>query len=156
MVYCAANGIRPNASFPIEFERELRQHYYACVTYMDHNVGELLAANDGDPSTRESIIVMFGDHGACCHPQARIQFGSGTRALTRSTPALHLAGWQLGEHGEFAKHTNFDIATKTPLILRVPGVTDTPGFGGRHIEGYVEVRPARTTVYVAIMCIIVE
>eukprot|EP01051_Picozoa_sp_SAG22_P018317 SAG22_NODE_3050_length_1983_cov_1.332272_2_plen_264_part_01 len=47
-------------------------------------------------------------------------------------------GWQLGEHGEFAKHTNFDLATRTPLIIRVPGVTDTAGYRGRQINGFAE------------------
>jgi iduronate 2-sulfatase len=35
-------------------------------------------------------------------------------------------GWQLGEHSEWAKHTNFDITTHTPMLLHVPGVTDSP------------------------------
>eukprot|EP01050_Picozoa_sp_SAG11_P036834 SAG11_NODE_14216_length_621_cov_0.825670_2_plen_83_part_01 len=65
---------------------------------------------------------------------------------------MHSHGWQLGEHGEWAKHTDFgalsiaaiwicnnyaqntnvgiarcaDIATHTPMILHVPGVTDSP------------------------------
>ena len=30
-------------------------------------------------------------------------------------------GWQLGEHNIWGKHTNFELATRVPLILRVPG-----------------------------------
>lgn len=33
------------------------------------------------------------------------------------------AGWSLGEHGEWAKYSNFDVATRVPLIFYVPGVT---------------------------------
>jgi len=33
-------------------------------------------------------------------------------------------GWQLGEHGEWAKHTNFEIATHAPMMVHVPGLTD--------------------------------
>lgn len=34
-----------------------------------------------------------------------------------------VAGWSLGEHGEWAKYSNFDVATRVPLIFYVPGVT---------------------------------
>ncbi|KAK5643922.1 hypothetical protein RI129_007767 [Pyrocoelia pectoralis] len=30
-------------------------------------------------------------------------------------------GWSMGEHGEFSKFSNFDIATKVPLIISTPG-----------------------------------
>ena len=33
-------------------------------------------------------------------------------------------GWQLGEHGEWCKHTNFDLATNAPMFFVVPGMTD--------------------------------
>lgn len=34
-----------------------------------------------------------------------------------------LSGWSLGEHGEWAKYSNFDVATRVPLMFYVPGVT---------------------------------
>ena len=33
-------------------------------------------------------------------------------------------GWQLGEHGEWCKHTNFELSTHAPMMIRVPGHTD--------------------------------
>ena len=33
-------------------------------------------------------------------------------------------GWQLGEHGEWCKHTNFELATHAPMMVHVPGLTD--------------------------------
>ena len=33
-------------------------------------------------------------------------------------------GWQLGEHGEWCKHTNFELATHTPMMVHIPGQTD--------------------------------
>lgn len=36
--------------------------------------------------------------------------------------ALYILGWSRGEHGEFAKYSNFDAATKVPLIIHVPFV----------------------------------
>ncbi len=37
--------------------------------------------------------------------------------------SLSLLGWSLGEHGEWAKYSNFDVATRVPLIVYNPGVT---------------------------------
>lgn len=34
--------------------------------------------------------------------------------------ALFFLGWSLGQHGEFSKYSNFDEATKVPLIIYVP------------------------------------
>lgn len=34
-------------------------------------------------------------------------------------------GWSLGEHGEWSKFSNFEAAVKVPLILRIPGLTNT-------------------------------
>lgn len=39
---------------------------------------------------------------------------------------LHIAGWSLGEHGEWAKYSNFEVATHVPLIFYIPGVTSHP------------------------------
>ena len=33
-------------------------------------------------------------------------------------------GWQLGEHAEWCKYSNFQLATRVPLLVHVPGVTD--------------------------------
>lgn len=38
-------------------------------------------------------------------------------------PPLHIPGWSLGEHGEWAKYSNFEVATHVPLVFYVPGVT---------------------------------
>ena len=42
-----------------------------------------------------------------------------------------VAGWQLGEHGEWTKHTNFDLSTRIPMMVHVPGVTAEPAPRGK-------------------------
>ena len=61
---------------------------------------------------------------------------------------------QLGEHGEWAKHTNFGIATNAPMMIHVPGVTDTggpSGSGGHTSLRYVEFVDLFPTVVEAAM-----
>ena len=35
-----------------------------------------------------------------------------------------LVGWQLGEHGEWAKITNFDFAAHAPMMIHDPSLTE--------------------------------
>ena len=30
-------------------------------------------------------------------------------------------GWQLGEHAEWCKHTNFGLVTNAPMLISIPG-----------------------------------
>jgi len=65
---------------------------------MDHQVGRLLQvveAMEGQLQ-HQTVILFFGDH-----------------------------GWQLGEHGEWAKYSTCETATRTPLIIRYPGASTT-------------------------------
>lgn len=44
--------------------------------------------------------------------------------------AFYGPGWALGEHGEWAKYSNFDVTTHVPLMFYVPGKTaPLPGVG---------------------------
>ncbi len=72
--------------------RELIRGYYAATTYMDAQVGKVLTALDKLGLRDNTIIILWGDH-----------------------------GWQLGEHGMWCKHTNFEIATRSVLMISVPG-----------------------------------
>ena len=49
-------------------------------------------------------------------------------------------GWQLGEHGEWCKHTNFEFATRAPMMIRVPGLTDG-GIFSTHYSEHVDLFP---------------
>ncbi|XP_020656679.3 iduronate 2-sulfatase isoform X1 [Pogona vitticeps] len=90
----ALNISFPYGPIPEDFQRKIRQSYFAAVSYIDTLVGKLLNGLDDAGLSHNTIIVFTADH-----------------------------GWSLGEHGEWAKYSNFDIATRVPLMFYVPGVT---------------------------------
>ena len=63
------------------------------------------------------VTVPLNPVKRCWRPCSRV----GPAAESRSAPAPQ---WQLGEHGEWCKHTNFEFATRAPMIIKVPGLTD--------------------------------
>jgi iduronate 2-sulfatase len=75
-----------------ELARRLRHGYYAATSYMDAQVGVVLDALEKEGLAANTVIVLWGDH-----------------------------GWQLGEHGLWHKHTNFELAARAPLLISVPG-----------------------------------
>ena len=76
--------------------RRLRHGYFACVSYVDAQVGKLLDALGRLKLTDDTIIVVWGDH-----------------------------GWHLGDQALFGKHTTFEAALRSALIVRVPGQNQT-------------------------------
>uniref|UniRef100_A0AAY4DAG2 Iduronate 2-sulfatase n=1 Tax=Denticeps clupeoides TaxID=299321 RepID=A0AAY4DAG2_9TELE len=103
-----------NISFPYgpilkDFQLQIRQHYLAAVSYLDAQVGKLLAALEEFGLAEDTIVVFTSDH-----------------------------GWSLGEHGEWAKYSNFDVATQVPLLVHVPG-RRSPAAPGRRKFRYVDV-----------------
>lgn len=74
-----------------EYSRKLRHAYYASVSYVDAQIGKVLAELDKQGLTENTIILLWGDH-----------------------------GWHLGDHGVWGKHTNFEVALRSPLIIKMP------------------------------------
>lgn len=74
------------------YAEKVRRHYAACVSYADAQVGRLLEKLKALSLEKETIVVLWGDH-----------------------------GWHLGEHGIWGKHTLFEESLRAPLIIRVPG-----------------------------------
>lgn len=72
--------------------RALVHAYYACVSFIDAQVGRLMAELERLNLADNTIVVLWGDH-----------------------------GFHLGEHGAWAKHTNFEESNRCPLIVRMPG-----------------------------------
>ncbi len=65
--------------------------YLACVTYVDHEVGRLLDALDESAINRETLIVLWSDH-----------------------------GWHLGEKQHWGKWTGWERSTRVPLLVVPP------------------------------------
>ena len=86
-------GIPQTGPVDQETNRKLVHGYYACVSYTDDMVGKLLDELDRLHLAENTVVVIFGDH-----------------------------GWNLGEHGLWCKHCNFDNALRVPLIFRGPGI----------------------------------
>jgi len=74
--------------------REAVLAYYACVSFIDAQIGLVLKALDDTGLADNTIVLIFGDH-----------------------------GFQLGEHGLWSKYTLFEQSTRMPLLVRVPGLT---------------------------------
>ncbi|KAM5146056.1 iduronate 2-sulfatase [Mantella aurantiaca] len=90
----ALNISFPYGPIPEYFQRLIRQSYFSSISYLDSLVGQLLDTVENLELSNDTIIVFASDH-----------------------------GWSLGEHGEWAKYSNFDVATRVPLMFYIPGVT---------------------------------
>ncbi len=74
-------------------QRHLIHGYYACASYVDAQIGKLMDKLKETGLDKNTIIVLWGDH-----------------------------GWHLGDHNLWTKHTNFEQATRLPLIIYSPGI----------------------------------
>ena len=77
-----------------EYARTLRHAYFACVSYIDAQVGKLIDELEKQGLAENTIVVVWGDH-----------------------------GWHLGDHLVWGKHTIFERALKSAFIVNIPGQT---------------------------------
>ncbi len=102
-----------SSSYTITEERAkiLKHGYAACVSYTDAQIGKVMAALKKLGLDKNTIVVLWGDH-----------------------------GWHLGDYGAWGKHTNFDIALRSPLIIKSPEMRN-PGVSTNSIAETVDIFP---------------
>jgi len=105
-------GVPKNGRPKEEQLRELRQGYYASISYLDANVGRLLDQLDALDLTRKTIVVFFSDH-----------------------------GFHIGERKLWAKTTNYELDARVPLIFSIPGKDAPQGVQTESLAELVDLYP---------------
>ena len=76
---------------PADRLRHHRHAYSAAVSYVDAQIGKVLAELKRLELDRNTVVVLWSDH-----------------------------GWHLGEHGMCSKPACYEVVTRSPLIIRTP------------------------------------
>jgi len=84
-------GIPKEGPLSPEKIMELRHGYYACISYLDTQLGRLMTELERLKLANNTIVVFWADH-----------------------------GFHLGEHNLWGKTTNFELDSRVPLILATP------------------------------------
>ena len=87
------------------------QAYLASIAFMDAQLGRLLDAFDASEHAKDTVVILWGDH-----------------------------GWHLGEKQHWRKFALWEEATRAPLMVVAPGVTRPGGVCGRPVE-FVHIYP---------------
>ncbi len=94
-----------------ERQKILKHGYCAAVSYTDAQIGKILDELKNLGLDKNTIVILWGDH-----------------------------GWHLGDYGIWGKHTNFDIALNSPLIIKQPQMNQ-PGIFAEGIVETVDIFP---------------
>jgi arylsulfatase A-like enzyme len=79
------------------YSRKLKHGYYAAISYIDAQVGKLLAELKRQGLEDNTIVVVWGDH-----------------------------GWHLGDQRIWGKHTIFEWGVRSAFMIKLPGKTYAP------------------------------
>lgn len=101
------SGIPKKGSIDDEMALNLRHAYLACVSYVDAQIGRMITALEEEGLRDNTIIILWSDH-----------------------------GWHLGDMGIWGKATNYEIATRVPLIISTPDMPNE--FRGVTTDALVE------------------
>lgn len=101
------SGIPKTGPIDKELATTLKHAYLACVSYVDAQIGKMITALEDEGLRDNTIIIVWSDH-----------------------------GYHLGDMGIWGKATNYEIATRVPLIIWTP---DMPkGSQGKTTDALVE------------------
>jgi arylsulfatase A-like enzyme len=101
----------PSGSIPDDMARNLKHGYYAAISYMDAQVGRVLDELERLGLAKNTIVVLWGDH-----------------------------GWKLGEHDAWCKHSNCENDTNATLLLAAPGMQHA-GAQSKALVEFVDIYP---------------
>jgi len=87
------------------------QAYLASIRFADEQVGRLIKGLDNSKYGKNTIIVLWGDH-----------------------------GWHLGEKHHWRKFSLWEEACRAPLMIIAPGVTSAGSTCGRTVD-FVDIYP---------------
>ncbi len=86
-------GIPKYGPIEPELARTLKHAYLSCVSYVDAQVGRMVQALENAGVRDNTVIIVWGDH-----------------------------GWHLGDMGVWGKATNYEVATRVPLMIWTPNM----------------------------------
>ena len=101
-----------NWGLSLEDQKKAKRAYYATITFMDRQVGKILATLDREGLTGKTVIVFCSDH-----------------------------GYNLGEHGQWMKQALFEKSTRVPMMISVPGRRFEKGKDCRSIVELLDLYP---------------
>lgn len=87
-------GLPKKLPLEAQTKTKLIQGYRASVSYVDAQIGRVLAGLRESGLEKDSIVVVTSDH-----------------------------GFQLGEQEMWGKATNFELSTRVPLLIKTPGMS---------------------------------
>ena len=96
----------------LEQWREAIAAQYACLTFVDEQIGRVLEALQKSGAENDTMVILWSDH-----------------------------GFMLGEHFFWRKGQLYDTSTKCALVVRAPGVTQ-PGSVCRRVVESVDLYPS--------------
>jgi iduronate 2-sulfatase len=100
-----------DARYSRELKRSLIHGYYASMSFVDAQIGKVVAELDRLKLDEDTIVVLWGDH-----------------------------GFHLGDLGIWTKHTNYEQANRIPILISAPGVTQ-PGSSTKQPAESVDIFP---------------
>lgn len=103
-----------NPNDDLNYARQLRHAYAAAASYADAQVGRVLKAAETLGVNENTIIVIWSDH-----------------------------GFALGEQGIWGKHSLYEAALKSPLMIRYPGL-NAPGVISEAVVETIDIFPTLT------------